>query len=325
MMTTTTCRLAGLVGGSGVKAAFQTNRHFSSSLKSVMAPGPVAAETTRQMTTTASSFDKETSAIYKQIAENHKHPSGPWSITRDIVHTKAQAKGTSLSVLDLATGPGEPALLIAQDLPEAHVMATDISPDQIDLVNQVIVAESIPNMKAQVVDMQDLHQFEDQSFDIVTCCYGFMFPDNIPLAVSESYRVLKRGGTLVATTWNHVPMMGLVRAIMTDVLGKEPPAPPINPLSLKEPGLFESMLKTAGYQQVEVQVHRYPFDFGSDPMFQYKAVVLPVHEVLDEMNAWDAAHESFVKHKLEFGSMDEHGHYVLAGSEYKLTVATKPH
>ena len=42
----------------------------------------------------------------------------------------------------------------------------------------------------------------DASYDVVTCCYGYMFPTEKETALAETLRVLKPGGTLVATTWD---------------------------------------------------------------------------------------------------------------------------
>ena len=40
--------------------------------------------------------------------------------------------------------------------------------------------------------------FDDNKFDVITCCYGYMFCEDKLKALQESYRVLKTGGMLVA-------------------------------------------------------------------------------------------------------------------------------
>lgn len=52
-------------------------------------------------------------------------------------------------------------------------------------------------------------------------------------------RVLKPGGKLITTVWEELQMMTTIRNIMTEVLGQAPPAPPINPLSMREDGLVQ--------------------------------------------------------------------------------------
>lgn len=268
-------------------------------------------------------FDSEMSRLYKIISENHRHPSGPWVTMLEKVHQYVDAtSNANFKALDLATGPGEPAETIARQFPDCTVVATDVSPDQVKIAEATTA--TLPNMAVQLADMQDLSAFGDSSFDLVTCCYGFMFPPDIPRAVAESYRVLKPGGKLIATTWNRVGMMEKLRSIMTEVLGQAPPPPPVNPLSLADPGRFEGMLTAAGYESVETAVHEYPFDFTKDPETQFQASIMLVKEKLDEMNAWDKAREAYEKVRHDHGSYDHKGHWIVVGNEYKLTVATKP-
>ena len=269
-------------------------------------------------------FDAEASKIYKIISENHRHPSGPWVTMLDQVHNYADniLQRKDIRVLDLATGPGEPAETIARQFPDATVIATDVSPDQIAIAEQTTL--TLPHMTAQVADMADLHQFDNDTFDVVTCCYGFMFASDIPRAVRESYRVLKPGGRLIATTWNKVTMLEKARAIMERVLGELPPPPPINPLTLKEPGLFESMLTDAGYSNVETAAHEYPMDLTKDPEHQFQAATMIIKASLDEIDGgWEKARLAYDAVKYDHGEYNDQGHWILPGNEYKLTVATK--
>ena len=230
-------------------------------------------------------FSGENAKWYKLISENHRHPNGPWVTMVDKVHIYANEHGSKLNILDLATGPGEPAETIARQLPECTIVATDLSPDQVALANEQTA--TLAHMTAVVADMQDLSDFDTNSFDLVTCCYGFMFPEDISRAIAESYRVLKPGGQLIATTWNKLSIMMKIRAIVTEIIGKEPPPPPINPLSLAEPGLFENLLKDAGYDNIQCKNYEYPFDLTSDPEAQFQSTIIPIREKLDEWDAWE--------------------------------------
>ena len=177
---------------------------------------PIATMTSRRLLATGQDqepkepptvhFDAEISKIYSIVAENHRHPDGPWVKMLDKIHQYSETTGRSnFAVLDLATGPGEPAETIARQFPDCTVVATDISPDQVAIATAKAI--TLPHMTCQGADMQDLATFTDNSFDLVTCCYGFMFPSDIPKAVQESYCVLKPGGQLIATTWNEIAVM----------------------------------------------------------------------------------------------------------------------
>ena len=272
----------------------------------------------------APAFDAETSRIYQIVSENHRHPQGPWNTMLDRVHAFCETHGPTFSILNLATGPGEPAATLARQSPQSTVVATNISPDQAALSQRL--ADTLPHMTVRVADMVDLSEFANESFDIVTCCYGFMFPSVIPTAIQEAHRVLKPHGQLIATTWNKASMMEKTRRIMGMVMenGQEPPPPSINPLSLQEPGLFESMLRNdGGFTKLQVSEYEYTFDLTNDPETQFRASTIPIKAFLDEHDAWDKAREAFHSIKEEYGGHDDNGHFILAGMEYKLVVASK--
>ena len=156
--------------------------------------------------------------------------------------------------------------------------------------------------------MQDL-RFESNSLDVITCSYGFMFPPDKDKAIAEAYRVLKPGGVLIATTWNQLPLMALVGDIMTKVLklDQRPPPPPLNPMSLSEPHLFESMLEQGGFEVMTSTTSSYPFVLASDHDFSFKMVTMLIKDKLNELNEWDTARDT-----------------VIDDNVFKLTVAKKP-
>ena len=148
-------------------------------------------------------FDEEMSSIYESVFQQHYHDSGPWKLMGDELK-----KVNPQSVLDIASGPGEPAASIAQAMPNASVLSTDITKDMTSKAERMAVDRGLRNMKTEIVDMNDLSAFADESFDVVTCCYGFMFTDTPKKAFAETYRVLKPGGKLITTVWVNVPLNG---------------------------------------------------------------------------------------------------------------------
>ncbi len=97
-------------------------------------------------------------------------------------------------VLDLAAGTGDVSIALAKKLPHATVVAADLSQRMLfhalykamnaDLTGQVKIAE---------VDASDL-PYEEDHFDAVTCAFGVRNFEDIPLSLSEMYRVLRPGG-----------------------------------------------------------------------------------------------------------------------------------
>ena len=101
----------------------------------------------------------------------------------------------------MASGPGDPAIPIAQVLPQAQVTATDLAPKMCELAAQRAKALGLTNLTAQPADAQNLQGFGDSSFDLVTCQYAIFALPDCDSALREVLRVLKPGGLFVATCW----------------------------------------------------------------------------------------------------------------------------
>jgi SAM-dependent methyltransferase len=277
--------------------------------------------TTRLHSSMASApkFNADQARLYNLIAENHRQPTGPWLTMTEAVK-EAVAKTEFPIILDLASGPGEPAATIAAALPKSNVVSTDQSPAMVDAAG----AKGLSNMKAEIADMQNLSNYADNTFDAVTCCYGYMFPDDKAKAVKETFRVLKPGGVLVATVWTKLPLMVLPRIVMEGVLGCAPPPPPIDPMALSDPGLFESMLTDANFRDLQVSESTYDFNVSNDKETAFKICVMTIATKLDEINGWEKAKEIYERTHLEIGEYDSYGGFLVKDNTFKMVLAKKP-
>ena len=90
---------------------------------------------------------------------------------------------------------------LAEALPTAQIVATDLAPSAIDLIRKHAEAKGVSNVTAQSADAQNLLEFGDDAFVAVTCSYGLMFMPEHQKALTEAYRVLQPGGLFVATVF----------------------------------------------------------------------------------------------------------------------------
>jgi|GraSoiStandDraft_1057264.scaffolds.fasta_scaffold16325_2 ubiquinone/menaquinone biosynthesis C-methylase UbiE len=114
----------------------------------------------------------------------------------------AQLKlGDNFTVLDVAAGTGEPGLSIASRIPAGKVFITDLSEEMLDIAEENAIRKGIINIETIACDVCDL-PFADDSFDAVSCRFGFMFFPDMLIAAKEMVRVLKPGGRIAASVWN---------------------------------------------------------------------------------------------------------------------------
>lgn len=259
--------------------------------------------------------------IYLHFAELHRHPNGPWKRMTEVVGTAIDEIPNPI-ILDLASGPGEPAATIARAYPHAHVLSTDFSDamhEQAKSLTQVL-----PNMRAKIADMQDLKGFSDSEFDVITCSYGFMFPPDKTKALAEAFRVLKPGGTFVTTTWIDIPHRHLLDELVAEAIGENTKWESIDPLSLSAPGLWEDLVRNAGFTSIQTEEGTYPFYYTSDANFQFESIATTAKQVLTSYGAYGKAREVFPRLALKYCEFDETGCMITRKNVFKLVSAIKP-
>ena len=96
--------------------------------------------------------------------------------------------------LELGTGTGEGALLLAREFPQASVRGVDISEPMIRAASAKVGLDPEGRIAFRVADASHL-PYQDESFDLVVHL-------NMPPFIRESVRVLRPGGhVIVASSW----------------------------------------------------------------------------------------------------------------------------
>jgi ubiquinone/menaquinone biosynthesis C-methylase UbiE len=136
-------------------------------------------------------------------------------------------------VLDVAAGTGEPGLTIASMLQGGKVVITDLSEDMLAIALENAEQRGIKNIETCACDVCDL-PFPNNTFDAISCRFGFMFFPDIQLATKEMVRVLKPGGKIATSVWSVPEKNFWVTAIMGTInKNMNLPVPPPN-----APGMF---------------------------------------------------------------------------------------
>jgi ubiquinone/menaquinone biosynthesis C-methylase UbiE len=158
--------------------------------------------------------------------------------------------GTGLTVLDVATGPGEPALDIAAVVgPEGKVVGIDPVSEMIAAARRSADQGGFQNTQFDVAFADDL-PFPDDSFDAVVSRFGVMFVPSPVDAVREMLRVLKPGGKLALAVWTQ-PESNPFFYTMSRVIDRYVDSPPVVPdapeaFRFAESGRLRDILGEAG-------------------------------------------------------------------------------
>jgi ubiquinone/menaquinone biosynthesis C-methylase UbiE len=200
--------------------------------------------------------------------------------------------------LDIATGPGEPALSIARMVgPEGHVIGIDLSEKMVELATRIATERRIGNVLFRTMDAEKL-DLPDESFDLVTSRFGFQIFTNPGAVAKEAHRVLNPRGRVGATVWSTAEKATALHAVIGPMLEFSEPDETgylPTPYELGGPGEMTKLLEDAGFhdakeerkmhtmafknedEYIEVLVHGTPLGHSiaeEEPLVQKKILAL---------------------------------------------------
>lgn len=109
-------------------------------------------------------------------------------------HMRGRVRGggsANLKILDLCTGTGDLAGILKEKYPQAKIIGVDFSKNMLEIANK-----KHPDIEFIEADCTIL-PFEDESFDLCIISFGLRNIENMEKAVTEIFRVLKKGGFFI--------------------------------------------------------------------------------------------------------------------------------
>ncbi len=156
-------------------------------------------------------------------------------------------------VLDVATGPGEPALTIAPLVaPGGLVLGIDFSSTMLRTAAARARESGICNVQFQRMDAERLN-LPDMMFDRVFSRFGLMLMPDADQALAEMYRVLVPEGRAVVAVWSaktKVNTLGIVREALVRYNAFTPPIGAPDFFRFGKAGALERALRTAGFRDI---------------------------------------------------------------------------
>ncbi|MBC7875452.1 MAG: class I SAM-dependent methyltransferase [Ferruginibacter sp.] len=209
-------------------------------------------------------MNQQLEEIREQQKQSWNKFSGGWKKWDDLTMDFLRPMGDEIissiqpsgkdNILDLAAGTGEPGLTIATMLDGGKVTITDLSEDMLAIAKENATRRGITNIETKACDVCEL-PFADNSFDAISCRFGFMFFPDMQLAANEMHRVLKPGGKIATSVWN-VPEKNFWVTAMMGTINKNmelPPPPPGSPGMFRctIPGLMKEIFEKAGFKSIK--------------------------------------------------------------------------
>ena len=154
------------------------------------------------------------------------------------------------SVLDVATGPGEPALRIADVVgSKGEVVGIDPAAGAIETARRAAERLSLHNVHFEIAGADRL-PFPDARFDAVVSRFGVMFFPSPVVGVREMWRVLRPGKKMALAAWHFGddnPFHSVLARIVDAVLPPAQLAPDApDPFRHAAPGKLKAIVAEAG-------------------------------------------------------------------------------
>lgn len=198
----------------------------------------------------------DTRPAWDRIARGYDETNTPTQMWLGNEGLRRAELRSGMRFLDVAAGSG--ALSIPAARLGAQVLATDQSPLMLDLLGARAQKEGL-NMETRVMDGHAL-QLDDKSFDMAGSQFGVMLFPDMPKAIREMARVVRRGGRVLISAYGDPHqieflgfLIGAVQSVRPDFNGPPMDPPPLE-FQLADPERLRKELAAAGLKDVKVEI-----------------------------------------------------------------------
>jgi enediyne biosynthesis protein CalE5 len=177
------------------------------------------------------------------------------------------------TVLDIATGYGEPAISAAQCVgSQGYILAIDASPQMLEIAKERSAALGFQNITFKEIYVEKL-DLPDSFFDAAVCRWGLMFVQDLTSVLKKIYNSLFPGGRFAAAVWSRpskVPLISLPMNIIRREMGNQIPQTQqtsLEPFSLSDIVALKQMFIQTGFTDIRTELVNVTFNQSSAEQF----------------------------------------------------------
>jgi ubiquinone/menaquinone biosynthesis C-methylase UbiE len=187
-------------------------------------------------------------------AFHYDHFLGPLFFEPYAIEIAKRIDPSSVSIaLEIAAGTGRVTRHIRESIAaSAKLIASDISEEMLAEAKNKL---SHSDIDWQHIDAQRL-PFNDNSIDLVVCCFGYMFVPDKQKAFAEAYRVLRPGGMFLFTTWDKLEhnAVSYTSRLLAEKYMKGPLPDSYNvAVSMNDENAISALLKETGFSKIFIE------------------------------------------------------------------------
>jgi enediyne biosynthesis protein CalE5 len=208
---------------------------------------------------------------WKQIEGNNNEDEGAQKVSLRLLELAEIRPGNT--VLDIATGYGEPAISVAQCIgSQGYVLAIDASPQMLEIAKERSTALDFQNITFKEIDIEKL-VLPNSFFDVAVCRWGLMFLPNLNTVLKKIYDALFPGGRFAAAVWSHpskVPFISLPMDIIKREMGNLIPQiqqTRLGPFSLSDINALKELFIQTGFTDIRTELVNVTFKLPSAKQF----------------------------------------------------------
>jgi ubiquinone/menaquinone biosynthesis C-methylase UbiE len=155
-------------------------------------------------------------------------------------------------VLDVATGTGHAALVLAACVRQGRVTGVDFSPGMLDQARKKAVLLNIRNVEFFERDMQNLG-FSAHAFDTAVCAFGIFFAEDMDSTLVHIIDAVKPGGQIAVTAFQENYFRPLKDLMVNRLAGYGVQLPPQTWKRIATEAGCKELFRKAGLRDVRVE------------------------------------------------------------------------